>query len=342
MKLLVLGGTAFLGRHLVEAALGRGDEITIFTRGRTNPDLFPKVRRLTGDRDGDLSALEHGEWDAVVDTSGYFPRAVRASAELLAGRAGHYTFISSGSVYADTSRPGVDETAPVHELPPDAPEELTSPELYGGHKASCERVVTDLFGERALSVRAGLIVGAWDTTNRFTYWVTRIAAGGEVLAPEPRRQPVQVVDARDLSDWILRMAAAGRGGVFNATGPEQPNTLETILDGIRNGVGSDATFSWVEERFLVEAGVEPFQDMPLWLAPAVNADFANFLAIDVSRAVDAGLTFRPLAETARRTLEWARASETPEKTAGVALAPAGITREREAELLRLWRTRAAA
>lgn len=332
----------FLGRHLVEVALARGDDVTLFTRGRTNPDLFPQARRIVGDRDGDLSGLARGDWDAVVDTSGYFPRVVRASAERLAGHVGHYTFVSTGSVYADTSQAGVDEGSLVHELARDAPEELTSPELYGGHKAACEGVVEHVLGGRALSVRAGLIVGPWDTTNRFTYWVRRIATGGEVLAPEPRTQPVQFIDARDLCEWILRMAEEGRGGVFNATGPERPYTLEGALDGIREAVGSDATFTWVDERFLVDAGVEPFQDLPLWLAPSTNADFAGFLALDVSHAVAAGLRFRPLEETVLWTLEWARTSSTPEKTAGVALSPAGIDAKREVELLRAWRTRAAA
>ena len=342
MKLLVLGGTAFVGRHVVEAALARGDDVTIFTRGRTNPDLFAEARRLIGDRDGDLSALEQGEWDAVVDTSGYFPRVVRASAELLAGRVGQYTFVSSVSVYADPSRGGVDETARVHEVPPDAPEELASDELYGAFKAACEQVVAEVYSERALIVRAGVIVGAWDTSNRFTYWVTRIADAGEVLAPEPRTQPVQFVDARDLCAWILRMAEAERGGVFNATGPERPLTLERLLDGIRDAVGSDASLTWGDEDFLVEAGLEPFQDLPLWLAPAVNPGFAGFLAVDVSRAVEAGLTFRPLADTARWTLHWARTSATPEKTSGIELEPGGISAEREAEVLRAWRASAAA
>ena len=342
MKLLVLGGTLFVGRHVVEAALARGDDVTIFTRGRTNPGLFPEARRLTGDRDGDLSALRRGEWDAAVDTSGYFPRLVGASAELLADRVGHYTFVSSSSVYADHSRPGTNEAAPVNTLPPDHPEELSSPQAYGGFKALAEQAAEAAMPGRVLAVRAGLIVGRDDPTNRFTYWVTRIARGGEVLAPEPRTQPVQLVDVRDLAEWILRMANERRAGVLNATGPERPLTLEATLTGIRDGIDADARFTWVGERFLIDAGVEAFQDLPLWLAPTVEPEWAGFLALDVSRAVADGLRFRPLAETARWTLEWARDAETPEKTTGVAMAPAGLSRERELELLRDWRSQRAA
>jgi 2'-hydroxyisoflavone reductase len=331
-----------VGRHLVEAALARGDDVTIFTRGRSNPNLFPEARRLTGDRDGDLSALEEGAWDAAVDTSGYFPRVVRASTELLADRVGHLTFVSSGSVYADHSRPGTDESAPVHELAPGAAEELGSPQAYGGFKALCERAAEAAMPGRVLTVRAGLVVGRHDPTNRFTYWVARIARGGEVLAPEPRTQPVQILDVRDLSEWILRMADEGRGGVFNAAGPERPLTLEGTLVRIRDGLGADAAFTWVEERFLVDAGVEPFQDLPLWLAPTVEPDWAGFLALDASRAVATGLRFRPLDETARWILDWARNAEPPPKTAGVAMAPAGLTPEREADLLAAWHGREAA
>ena len=336
----MLGGTIFVGRHVVEAALARGDDVTLFNRGRHGADLFPEVERLRGDRDGDLGALGGRSWDAVVDTSGYFPRIVRASAEALADRVGHYTFVSSGSVYADFSRPGTDETAATHELPPDAPEELSSPEAYGGFKAACERVVEEVLPGRALIVRAGLIVGPHDPTNRFTYWVTRIARGGEVLAPEPPDQPVQVVDARDLADWILRMADERRGGVFNAAGPSLP--LERFLEEIRSATGSSARFTWVGESFLVETGVEPFQDLPLWLAPGIEPEWAYFLAVDASRAAAAGLPSRPLADTVRDTLAWAEVSgpSAPEDV-GVMMAPAGLAPKRERELLDQWRRQAA-
>ena len=340
MRVLVLGGTIFVGRHVVEAALARGDEVTLFNRGRHGPELFPDVERIRGDREGDLSLLEGRSWDAVVDTSGYFPRVVRASVQALAGRVGHYTFVSSASVYRDFSRPGLSENAATHEVAPDAPEELASPEAYGGFKAACERMVEETLPGRGLSVRAGLIVGPHDPTNRFAYWVTRIARGGEMLAPEPRDQPVQFVDARDLADWILRMAERGHGGIFNATGP--PTTLEHFFSEIRAATGSDAELTWVDERFLVDASVEPFQDLPLWLAPSVDRSAAYFLAIDSSKAVAAGLTLRPLAETVRDTLAWAEAAGRPgPKDVGVAMAPGGMSGARERELLDRWRREAA-
>ena len=329
---------------MVAAALARGHEVTLFNRGRHNPHLFPEVERLRGDRERDLSALEGRSWDAVVDPSGYFPKVVRSSAELLADRVEHYTFVSSASAYADTSCPGTDESAPLHTLPADSPEDLeASPEAYGAFKALSERAAEEAIQGRVLSVRAGLIVGPWDPTNRFTYWVTRISRGGDVLAPEPRDQPVQFIDARDLADWILDKAEERRAGVFNATGPDRPLTLQTLLSGIRDARGSDARFTWVDEHFLVEAGLEPFQDLPLWLAPSTNPAFAGFLALGVSKAVEAGLRFRPLADTVRDTLKWAEAETEPAaKDVGVRLALAGIEAERERLILDAWRRRAAA
>jgi 2'-hydroxyisoflavone reductase len=342
VRVLVLGGTIFLGRHVVEAALARGDGVTTFNRGRHADELPPEVERLHGDRDGGLDALAGRAWDVVVDTSGYFPRVVRGSAELLAERVERYVFVSSASVYADTSRPGVDESGPVHEVPAGAPEELSSPEAYGGFKARSEGAVEAALPGRALSVRAGLIVGPHDPTNRFTYWVTRLARGGDVLAPEPRDQPVQVVDVRDLAGWMLDAAERGAAGVVNATGPERPLTFEAFLEKVRAAVGRGARLVWASERFLLDAGVEPWQELPLWLAPGANPGDAGFLALDVSRALAAGLRLRPLAETARDTLAWAEgAPETGAKDVGVPMAPAGLDAERERELLEAWRRRAA-
>jgi 2'-hydroxyisoflavone reductase len=331
VRLLVLGGTLFVGRHLVEAALDRGDEVTLFNRGRTNPDLYPEVEHLRGDRDGDLSALSSREWDAVVDTSARIPRWVKSAADVLTDSVGHYTFISSGSVYADTSRPGTHESAPVHTLEDETTEDYGSPEAYGALKALCERAAEERFSGRALSVRAGLIVGPYDPTGRFTYWPHRIARGGAVLAPEPRDQPVQIVHARDLADWILAMAERRSTGVFNAVGPEQPLTLAGVLEECRRATDSDAELVWVGERFLVDQGVEAWSDLPLWLAPNENHDYAGFLSVDVSRAVAAGLRFRPLAATVRETLAQAEPTD-----------DAGLSPQRESELLDLWTHRSAA
>lgn len=310
MRLLILGGTSFLGRALAEAALERGHETTLFTRGQTNPELFPEAERLIGDRAGDLSALGGRTWDAVLDTSGHEPRVVAASAGLLAGAAGLYAFVSSISVYASFARPGQDETAPT--LPPG--------DDYGARKAACERDVEEAFPGRALVVRPGLIVGPHDPTDRFTYWPRRIAEGGEALAPGKPERPVQFIDVRDLAEWMLGLVEAGATGTFNATSPPGAPTMGGVLEAC-----GEADVVWVDDRFLLDAGVEQWSDLPLWIS-ATDPDWAGFMLVDVSRARAAGLTFRPLAETVRDVPEWT--------------GKAGLTRERERELLAAWRARA--
>ncbi|MGH3027956.1 MAG: NAD-dependent epimerase/dehydratase family protein [Gaiellaceae bacterium] len=323
MRILILGGTLFVGRHLVEAALERGHEVTLFNRGQTGPDLYPGVETLHGDRAaGKLASLREGSWDAVVDTSARVPRWVRDAAMLLADRVGHYTFVSSCSVYSDTTLPGTNESSPVHALEDETTEEITSAEVYGGLKVLCERELERALPGRSLSARAGLIVGPYDMSGRFTYWVHRIARGGDVLAPEPRDQPVQLIHARDLADWLLDMAEKGESGVFNATGPERPLTMEGVLEAIVEETWSGARLVWVDEDYLVEHGVEAWSDLPLWVAPGGNPEVANFLAVDVSKAVGSGLRFRPLAQTIRDTLE--QAETFPQ---------AGLEETRERELL---------
>jgi 2'-hydroxyisoflavone reductase len=321
MKVLVLGGTLFLGRHLTAAALERGHEVTLFNRGSTNPELFPEAEHLQGDRDGDLSALTGRSWDAVVDTSARFPRWVREFASIAGDRLGHYTFISSISVYADTSRPGTDEGGAV-QVGDETAEEISDAETYGALKALCERAAEELMPGRSLSVRAGLLVGPHDDSGRFTYWVHRIAAGGDVLAPEPREQPVQLIDVRDLAGWILDMGERGNVGVYNATGPDRSLTMQSLLTAIASATSSDARLAWVDERFLVDAGVEAWSDLPLWLAPNVDPAHAGFLSIDISKALAAGLSFRPLSETVHDTLAHAQRT-----------ADAGLDPERERALL---------
>ena len=320
MRLLVLGGTKFLGRAAVEAALERGHEVTLFNRGETNPDLFPKAEKLRGDRDGDLSALEGREWDAVIDPSGFVPRVVRASAELLRA-SGHYLFVSSGSVYAEPYTTGYDESAPTVQLEdPDSEEVL---EDYGALKAACEDVVREAFPEAHTNVRAGLIVGPHDGSGRFTYWPLRIAAGGEALAPAPPERLVQFIDVRDLGAWLVTACEKRVTGTFNVTG--EPVELADILA----ACPGDAKVVWVEEEFLLEQGVGPWMELPLWVPRSEEA----FLQMSVAKAMAAGLRLRPLEETARDTLAWARetgaqlVTETQYGTAG--LDPA-----REAELLR--------
>ncbi len=325
MNLLILGGTRFLGRHLVEAALGRGHRVTLFNRGKSNPGLFPQVEELRGERGGDLSALRGRSWDAVIDTSGYLPGEVRASAGLLAGSVGHYTFVSSISVYEDFGETGLDEEAPVLAPPDPEPEELDL-ELYGGLKVGCELAVEAAMPGRALIIRPGMIVGPHDYTNRFPYWCRRVTEGGEVLAPGDPDQQVQLIDARDLAGWMLRMAEGGRTGVYNATGPVGRLTTRGMLEEIREATGSDARFVWASEEFLLEAGVKPWEEMPLW----VPKEMVGILAVDVGRAVEAGLAFRQLAETARDTFR-------PEAESPAVEFDAGISPGRERELLRAWR-----
>lgn len=329
MRLLVLGGTRFLGRHIVEAARQAGHEVTLFNRGRTAPDLFPDVETRIGDRDGGLAALEAGAWDACVDTCGYVPRLVGDSARLLAGRVTRYVFISSISVYADFSPPGPDEDSPVAALDDPTLEEVTG-ETYGGLKALCERAVEAALPDRGLVVRPGLIVGPHDPTDRFTYWPVRVAAGGAVLAPGGPGAPTQVIDARDLAAWIVRACEDGLTGVFNATGPAAPLTLGELLDACRAVTGSDAEFTWVDEAFLRESEVTPFTELPCWVPAATQ----GMLRADVRAVFAAGLECRPLADTIRDTLAWRRPS--------LEAAPlkAGLAPEREAVLLRAWRARA--
>lgn len=328
MRILIFGGTNFLGRHTA-AALERGHEVTLFHRGQTNPGLFPDAEEILGDREHDLALLAGREWDAVIDVPGYVPRIVRASAQALAGHVKHYAFISTISVYDSIPEPGMDESAPVGQLP--EPSEDVQ-KYYGQLKALCEDEVRAAFPDAALVIRPGLIVGPFDPTDRFSYWPIRISDGGEVLAPgDPDRQ-VQVIDARDLANWTVDCVERGTTGTFNATGPATRLTMREMLEACREGTASDATFTWVDESFLEAEGVGPWMEVPLWL-PASDTDTRGMLAVSIDRAVHAGLTFRPLAETARDTLAWHRS-----RPAGTQL-KAGLQPEREHELLEKWRAR---
>jgi 2'-hydroxyisoflavone reductase len=313
LRILVLGGTVFLGRAVAGAALARGHELTLFNRGETNPELFPEAERVHGDRRGDLAALADRTWDAVIDPSGYVPAVVRRSAEVLRD-CGRYLFVSSVSVYADFSTAPT-ESSPLAELG-DLPADEVLPDSsnYGALKTLCEAEVGHVFGGRALNVRPGLIAGPHDPTGRFTYWARRLGRGGEVLAPGPPGRRVQFVDVRDLAGWMLDAVERGLAGTFNATN-----------EGVAWGellAGADAT--WVPDEFLLEHGVGEWMELPLWIA---SPEFAGMHGTDVSRAVAAGLRFRPVADT----------------LAGAAAAPTvpgvGLEPEREAELLAAWRER---
>jgi 2'-hydroxyisoflavone reductase len=329
VRLLVLGGTKFLGRAAVEAALERGHEVTLFNRGETNAELFPEAEKLRGDRDGDLLALEGREWDAVIDPSGFVPRVLRASAELLRGSVGHYVFVSSISVYREPYKPGFDEDAPVFEVEPKT--ESVDVE-YAELKAACERVLEEVLPGAHASVRAGLIVGPHDPTGRFTYWPLRFAAGGDVLAPAPPEREVQYVDVRDLGAWLVRVAEERTAGTFNAARPSAP--FGDLLETCRAVAGGESRIVWADEAFLGEQGVGQWMELPLWLA---GAD-APFLQADVSRAVGEGLDFRPVRETVADTLAWARQAGIPLLTPS-AHGSAGMDPAREAELLQAWSRR---
>jgi 2'-hydroxyisoflavone reductase len=324
LKVLLLGGPKFLGRAVIDAALERGDELTLFNRGTTGAELYPEVERIVGDRDGGLDGLRGREWDAVVDTSGYLPRVVGESARLLAETVASYVFVSSISVYASFAEI-VDETSPTAELTEEGSEDVGRD--YGALKALCEQEVERAFPGRATAVRAGLIVGPHDPTGRFTYWPHRIARGGDVLVPGPAWRPIQLVDVRDLAAWIVTAAAVRLPGPFNATGPA---TMGSVFDASRRVTGASARAVEVDDAFLADQGVDEWMELPLWVDTR-NDDWRHFLEVDVSRARAAGLTFRPLDDTVTATLAEAETAE------GV-----GLTPERERALLEAWWARGTA
>jgi 2'-hydroxyisoflavone reductase len=342
VQALVLGGTKFLGRAVVDEALARGHEVTLFNRGETNPELYPELEKLRGDRDGDLSPLEGKDWDVVVDPSGYLPRVVRRSAELLADRVGHYVFVSSLSVYGDFSEIAREDETPLIRLD-DTSDESLEGDRYGGFKALCEHVVADVFPGRSARVRAGLIVGPSDPTGRFTYWPSRVARGGEVLAPGRKGRQVQFVDVRDLGAWLVDIGERRVSGTFNATGPEPPMTMGELLETCRAVSGSNARITWVGERFLLEHEVGEWMELPLWIAESGDPAWRRFQEVDVSRAVAEGLRFRTVSDTVRDTLDWALRTGDPGAplASGLDLGEAGMQAEREAELLAEWHRRAA-
>jgi len=309
MRVLVIGGTIFLGRHFVESALANGHDLTLFNRGRHNPELFPEVEKVHADRDGGLAALGDRTFDAVVDMCGYVPRIVRQSAEFLADRCTHYTFISSLSVYADNSVVGQDESAPVARIDDPTVEEITG-ETYGALKRLCEEQVERAFRDRALLVRPGLIAGPCDPTDRFTYWPWRMARGGEVIAPKPGDAKVEFTDVRDLARWILDGVEHARAGIYNVTGPSEDKVdFARFLE--RCGTASDVV--WVERDWLAEHDVTLWTDLPL-LTDLAGPGFSTRSA---RKALDAGMRFRLADDTIRDTLEWAGANLTESLKAGL-------------------------
>lgn len=334
MKLLFIGGTEFVGRAMVSAALAGGHEVTLFHRGKTNPDLFPTAERIQGDRETDLDRLDGRAWDAAIDTCGYLPHQVELSTAKLASAVGLYAFISTISVYDESiyATPGMNEDGPLAALegePAQTIHEITG-ETYGPLKARCEQIIEAAMPGRALMIRPGLIVGPHDMTDRFTYWPVRIARGGETVAP-PADTLTQFIDVRDLGNWTVHMVEQGATGPFNATGPDKPLNFGELLEACREVAGSDAAqLVAMDEAFLLEQEVRPWQDLPLYLPQ----DRSGLMQLDISRARAAGLTFRPLAETVRDTLRWFRKERSADPQLRV-----GLSSEREAAVLAAWKAR---
>ena len=332
LSILILGGTAFLGPACVEAAKVRGHQLTLFNRGRTNPQLFPELEKLKGDRAGDLTALEGRRWDAVIDTSGYVPRHVRNSCELLAPNVSHYVFVSTISVFRDFSKPGMDESAPVGVLDDPTTEKVTG-ETYGPLKALCEQAAEAVMPGRVTNIRPGLIVGRRDRSDRFTYWPVRVARGGEVLAPGAPGDKIQFIDVRDLAEFIIYSLETRLAGVYNATSAPAAYTIGGLLDGCLGVTASGATFTWCDAGFLEEHRVAGWSDMPCWLPP--EGEYAGFGEVSTAKAQAAGLGRRSLEDTVTDTLEWwsAQPAERREHLRS------GISLAREAEVLAAWHAR---
>ncbi len=333
LRILVLGGTRFLGPGIVDAALARGHTVTLFNRGKSDPGIYSHLETLLGDRDplkGDgLRALEGARaWDAVADTSGYFPRMVRGSAELLADRVKQYVFISTISVYSDNGIVGMDESGPIATMEDETIEVFGDQfQYYGPAKALCEKAAEAAMPGRVTIIRPGLIVGPRDNAPRFAYWPLRVRRGGEVLAPGAPDDPVQFIDARDLGAFVVKAIEDGTTGAFNANGPAAGvMNMAELVYGCKAVTGGDARFTWVDADFLAAQGLGPWSDLPVWMPP--RGETAGFHRVDCSKAVKAGLTTRPLAQTVQATLEW--------YGTGKARDAWGVKPEREAEVLAAW------
>ncbi len=336
LKILMLGGTAFLGPAIVDNALARGHEVTLFNRGRTNTHLYPDLEKLVGDRLESHEAIEGRKWDVVIDTSGYFPGVVEAAAAALAGNIGQYIFISSVSVYADFSKKGITEDDPVGTVTPEEVAEVDSMRKitglnYGPLKALCEQAAETAFPGKTCNIRPGLIVGPMDKSDRFTYWPVRIQQGGEVLVPDSPDVVTQVIDVRDLGEWIVHCAEQDVTGVFNATSPPEQLTMGELFETCKEVSGSDAMFTWVTKDFLDEHEVAAWSDLPVWVP--LDGEDAGHPFVRVDPAVKAGLVYRPIGETVRDTLDWWANVDQERKDKPMR---SGLTAVREMELLAAW------
>lgn len=330
-RMLILGGTGFLGPHVVEEAKKAGWHVTTFTRGRTNADLFeddPAVEGLIGNRDGNLKSLEGKTWDAVVDTSGYVPRIVRDSATLLKDSVGQYVFISSISAFADFEKVGIDESYPVGKMEDETVESMGENfQNYGPLKALCEQAAEAAMPGRVTNIRPGYIVGPRDSSGRFNYWPVRVKRGGEMIAPGDPSDPVQIIDVRDLAAWIVHCCDQKVVGVFNATGPDRKMSIAEMIEACKQGTGGDPKLVWIDADFLQEHGA----GLPIWAPP--RGPYTGFAQVDCRRAIAAGLRFRPASQTARDTLEWYNALPEDARQRRLAAMPP----EKEAEILAAWK-----
>jgi len=346
LNILILGGTGFMGPEQVNYALARGHHITLFNRNKTRPDMFKgQVDQLIGDLNNDTSALAGKKFDVVIDNPTTAPAWVRNVAQYMKGNTGHYIFISTISVYPDNSTPNADETAPTTPLPdsldPYTLDRQNFGRYYGALKSRSEKDVQENYPGKFTIIRPGLIVGPLDPSDRFTYWPVRVARGGEVLAPGEPNDVTQFIDARDLAEWTIRMAEKGPqdgGGIYNATGPRQPMPMGQFLQTCKEVTGSDARFTWVPWSFLQEQKIRGWRDMPIVVPP--NGPTAGFDRRNIDRALAKGLTFRPVTVTIKDTLEWnkTRPQDAQDKLAAGAIA--GISAQREAEVLAAWHAKA--
>jgi len=339
MKLLILGGTRFLGRHLVTAAQARGHEVTLFNRGNYSIDDLGVVEIIKGDRHTELHKLQGRRWDVVVDTSGHLPRAVKAAAEALSNEVERYVFISSQNAYTDVSVPGIEETYPLRKLTSEQLERVNSidtsgepsyGDLYGGLKALCEQAAEEVMPNRVLIIRPGLIVGPHDYSDRFTYWPVRVGRGGEVLAPGRPDRFIQFIDVRDLAEWTISMIERKATGAYNAHGLPNSLTMQQLLDECKSVAGSDAQFTWVSEDFLLKENVAAWSELPLWLPEEAAPHLKGFMCISPDKAVTSGLSFRPLRDTIGDILTWRQTNLLSDKL------KAGLDRDKERALLYKW------
>ena len=340
MKLLIIGGTRFLGRHLVTTALARGHEVTLFNRG--NYSTQTAVETIEGDRHSELHKLKGRRWDAVVDTCGHLPRAVRAAAEALSNSVDRYVFVSSQNAYANVSVPDITEDYPLATLSDEQLDQANAIDtkgqpsyggLYGGLKALCEQAAEEVMPNRVLVLRPGLIVGPYDYSDRFTYWVMRVASGGEVLAPGRPERFVHFIDARDLAEWTIKMIERNAAGAYNTHGVPKTVTMQGLLEECKNVSDSDVQFVWATEEFLLGEQVAAWSEMPLWLPEDAAPHLKGFMFISPRNAIAEGLSFRPLTDTIRDTLSWFRTNHPDEPL------KAGLNSDKERSLIAKLRSR---